>query len=58
VTTTGVIHPNCNYSLEKQLEDEEALEKNLNQDKKKKFDDEDAYDSEEDRKKKAEEAKK
>ena len=43
---------------EKQLEDEEALEKNLNQDKKKTFADEDAYDSEEERKKKLEEEKK
>lgn len=43
---------------EKQLEDEEELNKNLNQDKKKAFKDEDAYDSEEERKKKAEEEKK
>ncbi len=42
---------------EKQLEDEEALEKNLNQDKKKAFVDEDAYDSEEEKKKKLEEQK-
>lgn len=45
-------------SIEKQLEDEEALEKNLNQEKKKTFADEDAYDSEEERKKKQEEEKK
>lgn len=43
---------------EKQLEDEEALDKNLNQDKKKAFADEDAYDSEEEKKKKQEELKK
>ena len=43
---------------EKQLEDEETLEKNLKQDKNaKKFEEEDAYDSEEEKKKK-EEAKK
>jgi hypothetical protein len=45
-------------TLEKQLEDEEALEKNLNQEKKKTFADEDAYDSEEERKKRLEEEKK
>lgn len=42
---------------EKQLEDEEALDKNLNQDKKKAFVDEDAYDSEDEKKKKQEELK-
>ena len=44
-------------SIEKQLEDEQELEKNLNKDTKKKFVDEDAYDSEEEKKKKDEEAK-
>lgn len=44
--------------VEKQLEDEEELEKNLNKDAKKKFQDEDAYDSEEEKKKKQEELKK
>lgn len=43
--------------IEKQLEDDEALEKNLNQEKKKAFADEDAYDSEEERKKAKEEQK-
>ncbi len=44
--------------IEKQLEDEEELEKNLNKDdKKKNFQDEDAIDSDEERKKKEEEKK-
>ena len=43
---------------EKQLEDDDALDKNLNKDKKAAFKDEDAYDSEEERKKKQEEQKK
>lgn len=43
---------------EKQLEDEEELEKNLNQEKKKAFKDEDEVDSDEERKKKQEEQKK
>jgi len=45
------------FSIEKQLEDEEELEKNLNKDKLKRFQDEDAYDSEEEKKKKQEELK-
>ena len=43
---------------EKQLADEEELEKNLNQNKKKAFKDEDEVDSDEERKKKQEEQKK
>jgi len=46
------------FTLEKQLEDEEELEKNLTKDTKKKFADEDVYNSEEERKKKVEEEKK
>lgn len=42
---------------EKQLEDEAALDKNLQAAKKKKFEDEDAIDSEEERKKSKEEQK-
>jgi hypothetical protein len=44
-------------TIEKQLEDEDALEKNLKQEKKNKFADEDAVDSDEERKKKEEEKK-
>ena len=56
--TTGVSYSSfLDNPLEKQLEDEQELEKNLNKDTKKKFVDEDAYDSEEEKKKKAEEAK-
>ena len=49
---------NTYKSIEKQLEDEEALEQNLNKDKQNKFADEDAYNSEEERKKKEEALKK
>ena len=56
----GYFHLSLTYILciEKQLEDEEQLNKNLNKDTKAKFADEDAYDSEEERKKKLEELKK
>jgi hypothetical protein len=57
LTTIGVYHLFINIFIEKQLEDDEALEKNLNQDKKKTFKDEDAYDSEEEKKKQKEEQK-
>jgi hypothetical protein len=64
VTTIGVsivsylaLIVNLLFSIEKQLEDEEALEQNLNKDKDKKFKDEDEVDSEDERKKKQEELK-
>lgn len=57
--TTGVRpFTNLFLPLEKQLDDEEALEKNLNQETRKNFAGEDAYDSEEERKKRQEEEKK
>jgi hypothetical protein len=58
-TTIGVfIHFQIlTFPIEKQLEDEEELEKNLNKEKKKTFADEDNYNSEEERKKKLEEQK-
>lgn len=43
--------------IEKQLEDDEELEKKLNKEKNATFQDEDAYDSEEEQKKKKEEVK-
>lgn len=57
MTTIGVSFHEFLPFPEKQLEDEEALDKNLNKEKAKAFADEDAVDSDEERKKKEEQKK-